>query len=158
MLRLHPTSFGSSYEEEAAWPPQRFRAWLDEQATFAAEADGEAVGLIALRPFATAKFRHKGVLWCMYVRPAARGRGLATALIEAVLAEARVRGLEQVLLTVSAGNPAEHLYARLGFEVFGREPRALKHAGRYLDEVQMVRFLDGDGRAYFSSGATSPEK
>ena len=145
MLRLHPTSFGSSYEEEAAWPLQRFQAWLDEQAVFAAEVDGALAGLIALRPFATAKFRHKGVLWCMFVREAARGRGLATALIEALLGEARTQGLEQVLLTVSAGNPAERLYQRLGFEVFGREPRALKHDGRYLDEVQMVRFLGPGG-------------
>lgn len=36
---------------------------------------------------------------------------------------------------------AERLYARHGFEVYGTEPRPLKHEGRYGDEAQMVRYL-----------------
>jgi ribosomal protein S18 acetylase RimI-like enzyme len=80
----------------------------------------------------------------MYVRQATRGQGLGTALVDAVLTEARRRGLEQVLLTVSKGNQtAERLYARHGFQVFGTEPRALKYQGRYSDEVQMICYLDG---------------
>jgi len=141
MLRLHPTAFGSAYEEEADWPLARFEAWLKEQTVLGGFVDGELAGLVALRPFATRKFRHKAVLWCMYVRNEARGSGLGAALVEAILAEAGAQGLEQVLLTVSAGNPAQQLYERAGFEVYGREPKALRHAGRDYDEVQMVRFL-----------------
>jgi ribosomal protein S18 acetylase RimI-like enzyme len=33
------------------------------------------------------------------------------------------------------------LYRELGFEVYGVEPRALKGASGYADEVLMVRFL-----------------
>ena len=141
MLRLHPTSFGSSYEEEVEWPIARFEAWLEEQRVLGGYVDGELAGLVALRPNAMRKFRHKAVLWCMYVREAARGRGLGPALVDAILTEARSQGLAQVLLTVSEGNPAQRLYERAGFTVYGREPKALRHAGRDYDEVQMVRFL-----------------
>ena len=40
------------------------------------------------------KTRHKGVLWGMYVKPAARGRGLAKALTERVMAQARRERVE----------------------------------------------------------------
>lgn len=141
MLRLHPTSYGSSYEEEIEWPLSQFATWLEEQTVLGGYVDGELAGLVALRSYATRKFRHKAVLWCIYVREAARARGLGAALVEAILEEARQQDLEQVLLTVSEGNPAQRLYERCGFTVYGQEPRALRHDGRYVDEVQMVRVL-----------------
>lgn len=51
------------------------------------------------------------------VAPAARGRGVGGALIEAVAALARREGLERVRLEVVDSNPrARALYARRGFE------------------------------------------
>ena len=144
MLQRHPTSFGAAHEEEADWPLARFEAWLAEQTVLGGEVDGELAGLVALRPNQGRKFRHKATLWCMYVRETARGHGLGRALVDAILAEARTQGLEQVLLTVSEGNPAQRLYERAGFTVYGQEPRALHHDGRYVDEVQMVCRL-GEG-------------
>jgi ribosomal protein S18 acetylase RimI-like enzyme len=141
MLRLHPTAYGSSHEEEADWPLARFEAWLEEQTVLGGYVDGELAGLVALRPYATRKFRHKAVLWCMYVREAARGRGLGADLVEAILKEAHRQGLEQVLLTVSEGNSAQRLYERAGFRIYGQEPRALRHDGQYVDELQMIRSL-----------------
>ena len=49
--------------------------------------------------------------------PAARGRGLGRALLNALCAEGR-----PVLLTVAADNPARRLYARLGFLPTGEAP------------------------------------
>lgn len=46
--------------------------------------------------------------------PEERGRGLGTRLMEGVLAEAREAG-KAVRIHVERNNPAQHLYARLGF-------------------------------------------
>ena len=52
----------------------------------------------------------------LFVAPQARGRGVGSALLEAVLREARWRGLDEVRLAVADGNPrARALYERHGF-------------------------------------------
>jgi mycothiol synthase len=58
------------------------------------------------------------------VRPADRGRGLATALIVEALRRFHAAGTGAVLLDVNVNNPqAERVYARLGFEPIGRRAR-----------------------------------
>ena len=56
------------------------------------------------------------VLADIEIGPAWRKRGLGTAIITAILAEARQRELP-VVLQVLNGNPARRLYERLGFRV-----------------------------------------
>lgn len=54
------------------------------------------------------------------VEPLARGRGVATAIIEALLLEARRRGAETAFLEVRAGNEkAIRVYERCGFACVG---------------------------------------
>jgi ribosomal protein S18 acetylase RimI-like enzyme len=70
------------------------------------------VGCVALRPLEppTAELKR------LYVRPAARGRGVAARLTSAALAHARSYGFERVVLdTLSTMTPALALYASLGF-------------------------------------------
>lgn len=52
------------------------------------------------------------------VTQAARGRGVATSLLQAVIADAAARGRDRVTLEVDADSPtgAERLYASMGFE------------------------------------------
>jgi ribosomal protein S18 acetylase RimI-like enzyme len=48
-----------------------------------------------------------------------RGRGIGTALMEALIVEARTRGLRALSLIVHNENPARRLYERLGFVAVG---------------------------------------
>lgn len=58
-------------------------------------------------------------LLLLATRPAARRRGVAGALLRAVVAEAQNRGVVQLHLEVRAGNDAVRLYRREGFEKVG---------------------------------------
>lgn len=49
-----------------------------------------------------------------------RGGGVGTALLTALIGEARRRSLPGVSLSVEDANPARRLYERVGFEVAGR--------------------------------------
>lgn len=53
------------------------------------------------------------------VHPAARGCGVGAALMQQFLDEARDRGARRAFLEMRAGNPAERLYRRHGFEQIG---------------------------------------
>jgi ribosomal protein S18 acetylase RimI-like enzyme len=49
------------------------------------------------------------------VIPERRGRQVGTRLLQALLAEARIRKIPALSLSVARDNPAVHLYERLGF-------------------------------------------
>ena len=59
------------------------------------------------------------------VLPGQRGRGIGTALLEALEREARNRGIDRLSLSVERENPAVALYQRLGFRPLDREGNAL---------------------------------
>jgi ribosomal-protein-alanine N-acetyltransferase len=54
------------------------------------------------------------------VRPECRRGGIASALIERFIAEAKLRGVRRLFLEMRDGNPAEALYLRHGFAPVGR--------------------------------------
>jgi ribosomal-protein-alanine N-acetyltransferase len=58
-------------------------------------------------------------LLLLATRPPARRRGVAGALLRAIIAEAQNRGVLQLHLEVRAGNDAVRLYRREGFEKVG---------------------------------------
>jgi ribosomal protein S18 acetylase RimI-like enzyme len=74
------------------------------------------------------------VLFDVCVEPAFRGRGIGTALLARVAAQAKARDSVMVELTVRAGNRAAALYQRLGF-IEVKEARNYVLAGTALDEV-----------------------
>lgn len=79
--------------------------------------------------------------------PAARGRGVARALVEHAKSWARDQGFRamQFNFVVSTNDDAVHLWQKVGFEVVGRLPGAFCHP-RYgpVDALVMFHDLTGD--------------
>ena len=141
-LQKNPEAFGSTFEKESAQPLSWFEAAIRRADIFGGFLDGTLAGIAGFAAQEGAKHAHKGLLWAMYVRSAARKSGLGKILVAAVLDHARGR-VEMVQLTVVSENEAaRRLYEAMGFVEYGYEKRALKHDGRYYDEVLMVKFLD----------------
>ena len=140
-LREAPAAFGSTFEVEFTKPLAWFFDRLRGSVVFGAFCGSRIVGTAGLVIRSEEKEAHKGLLWGMYVRPGARGTGIAQRLVEAVIAYARPR-VELVQLSVVVGNErARRLYARLGFVEYGIEKNSLKHHGRYYDEILMAKEL-----------------
>ncbi len=145
-LRLHPSAFSADPDVEGARPIERWRDALKARVFFGGRIDGVLSGINAFgADTGSQKTKHIGHLGAMYVRQAARGSGLADALIQAVLDHAAGK-VEQVLLTVEANNArAIKLYERHGFETIGRLPRSIFTGGVYYDEFEMYRAISSGG-------------
>lgn len=141
-----PEAFATSHVEEKDLPLAAFEARLDDQAeraVFGAFDGDTLVGVIGLAREGLLQEAHKAQLWGMYVAAAARGQGLARALMQAALVQARATpGIAKVTLSVDAANVAAiALYESLGFVVFAREADATRLAGQSRDELRMhLRF------------------
>lgn len=87
------------------------------------------------------KERHKGHVLGVYVTPSHRRKGIAEALMRALLDKAKRDHptLEQFVLTVTSRNDgAGRLYRRMGFTIFGTAPRSLKIGPEFVDEHYMI--------------------
>jgi len=144
-LKEHADAFTSSYEEEVRKPlaATEERLGAGDNTFWGAFVDGQLQGMVGLSREPRAKNRHKGDVVAMYVAPESGRRGLAKALLQAVIDHARnVIGLEQLVLSVTRSNEAaRQLYRAAGFTTFGVEPRAIKVAGAYFDKERMILFL-----------------
>ena len=143
-LESEPRAFGESAEEHRAKPVEIFRKRLatagDDNYVLGAFLKGKLIGTVGFGRNPRLKQRHKARVWGVYVCREHRGQGISRSLLTELLRRATsLPGLEQIILTV--GDPqsaAKHLYASLGFVVFGHERGALKVNDDYVDEDYMV--------------------
>ncbi len=136
-LRDHPAAFTAAYEDEVE-KPLSFHADRLASGTVLARGAERLDGMAGFYIREGLKTCHRGVLWGMYVRPEARGTGLAAALIEAVKAHARPL-VEEVILGVGTDNPtAIARYRAAGFVRCGSERRAIRIGDTYYDEISMT--------------------
>ncbi|MFB6610932.1 GNAT family N-acetyltransferase [Agromyces sp. NPDC056379] len=102
-----------------------------EVAFYVARDGGRAVGIAAL--VAEADAAH-GELKRMFVDPAARGRGVAGALLGRIEADAAARGITGIVLeTGDLHDAAQALYTRHGY-------REIPQFGQYVGEAHSVCF------------------
>ena len=131
-MGAEPDTFVATLEEEKAKPISWFAERLEKDPVFGAFLDGELVGMAGFTRMKPAREQHRGQVWTMYVRPSARGQGLARALLERVIEHARGEVEVLELIVVSTNMSAVSLYERLGFKRWGLQPYALKLAdGHY---------------------------
>ena len=91
-------------------------------------AGAEYLGRLSIRTPLTDALRQEGGNIGYDVRPSARGRGHATAMLAAALPEARRLGIRRALVTVQDRNAASiAVVERNGGTVFAREGTTLKY-------------------------------
>jgi len=136
-------AFTSTAAERAAEPESFWVMRIADpsglNAAFGAFEDEELVGTVALELSAKPKTMHKGLVIGMYTAPAARGKGVGRALLEALVEHARAReGLLSLTLTVTEGNePAVNLYRSFGFRAIGLEPMAINTPSGFKGKFHM---------------------
>ena len=110
LATLHAASFANAWS--AAW----FGKLMEQPGTFACLASGESGGFILVRAAGD-----EAEVLTLAVTPAARRRGIGSALLAAAARRAREMGAETMFLEVGEANlPAKLLYARFGFHEVGR--------------------------------------
>jgi len=147
-LLCAPEAFTSDYATAVQQPAQSYAPRLSMPAAEgfflgAWDADGSLLGSIGCEREQRAQQRHMATVVAMMVAPRAQLRGIGRQLLQACVARAeRIAGLEQLLLTVTAGNThAVRLYERAGFRPYGLLPRAIVVAGSGHDKLHMLRLL-----------------
>jgi RimJ/RimL family protein N-acetyltransferase len=140
-LRCHAEAFASAFEDERDSPMDRFEALIAQSQIFGAVLEERLVGVVGLRAHAEVKLRHKAMIWGMYVRQEARQYGIGERLIEAAIAHAPGHVEQLQLAVITENEAARRLYAKAGFIEYGHQINALKHGGRYYDDILMVKFL-----------------
>ena len=146
-LKNSPTAFLTTYEEtqENGFEAfaERFKANDDSNSVYVGKDGDQIVAMAGIHQQSRPKLKHKAYIWGVYVDKSYRGQGLGTQLIEQLVVHAREKmTVTSVYLSVEETNSsAKNLYERLGFRVWGTEPRAMYDAKNYYDETHLVLHL-----------------
>jgi RimJ/RimL family protein N-acetyltransferase len=104
--------------------------------------DGRVVGVADFIGQANQQERHAGTFGISMDR-SARGLGIGTALIEALVAWAREHGITRIQGWAFSSNPrAVALYERLGFAREGVARQAIEVDGELIDAILIARLLE----------------
>ena len=132
---------GDATFETAAPTWEAFDASKLPEHRFVATGDGGTVlGWIAAtrvspRPAYAGVVEHS-----VYVHPGARGRGVASALLKALIESTEAAGLWTIQSGIFPENTASlAVHARAGFRVIGTRERIGRHHGRWRDVVLVER-------------------
>lgn len=137
MLRLkalseHPESFGSSFEEESNMSDEAFKTGFNNCDIFGAFEANQMVGCGGFFVLSQSKMCHRGVLFSMYCNAQNRNKGIADALVKAIISHAKSRVIQLHATVVTTNQAALRLYEKNGFKIYGTEPRSLKMGNQFL--------------------------
>lgn len=122
------------WRKKVAEPPEGFYSLV-------AVVDGEVVGQIGLHTFPTSPRRRHAAEIGMMVRDDWQGKGIGTALMQAVVDLAdKWLNLYRLELDVYTDNePAIKLYKKFGFQIEGTRVAKAFRDGKFVDTYAMAR-------------------
>lgn len=142
VLRIYQAGIdgGLASFETTAPPWEAFDAGKLPEHRFVAELDGAVVGWAAVS-CVSARAVYAGVVeHSVYVDPAARGRGVGLALLNALLASTDAAGIWTVQSAIFPDNTVSlRLHQRAGFRVIGTRERISQRRGRWCDTLLIER-------------------
>jgi ribosomal protein S18 acetylase RimI-like enzyme len=112
-----------------------------------AEVAGMVVGQTIVQRKEHALEQHRASLYSLVVGVEYRRRGIARRLVDEACVRARAMCVEILEVGCRGGTPAEEVYHRLGFAVWGRLPGGLREPWgeqRVYDEVRFYMALKTD--------------
>jgi len=108
-----------------------------------AAEDGAVRGFATYGPFRAWPAYKYSVEHSVYVDPAVHRRGVGTALVHAILDEARARDLHVIMAGITSDNGTSlRLHERLGFKEVAHIPEVGFKFGRWLDLKLLQLVLD----------------
>src|SRR5512139_1990470 len=138
-MMLEPGERQTTVEQERERIANMLKA--DNKQTFLAEDDGQLIGWLWANG---GEFRrnHHSVHIVIGIKAAYTNQGIGTRLFQACEAWARERGLHRLELTVMTNNHLGiALYKKMGFQIEGTAPHALRVDGEYVDLHTMSKLL-----------------
>ena len=146
IMQVMETAFDPAYGE--AWNRRQISDALILPSTHALLIDESGAIIAGSEPNKAAGFvlsRHAAdeeELLLIAVSPSARARGLGQILINHLFNTARGRGANKIFLEMRRGNPALHLYRKVGFDPIGERPNYYKALdGTRIDAITFARSL-----------------
>ncbi len=117
------------------WDRVIARIGAEEILLLAVESGGRLVGTVQLLPAPQPNQRHRADISKLLVLQSARQQGIATALMQAIEAEAQGLARTLLVLDTETGSAADRLYRRLGYQVLGIMPRHARQPGGELADT-----------------------
>jgi arsenite methyltransferase len=116
------------------------RAHAPDHRHVALDDGGHVLGWVAVVPVSSRCVYAGVVEHSVYVDPSAQGRGVGTALLEALIASTERAGIWTIQSGLFAENAASRaLHARAGFRELGTRERIGRHHGHWRDVIAIER-------------------
>lgn len=110
---------------------------------FLAVENDEILGILDYGPRHKSEFRRHTVTFGIMTAQEARGKGVATTLINFFIDFAKKEGFKKITIQVMGSNPAAlKLYNKLGFVEEGRLKKEFFIDGEYIDDYILTFYLD----------------
>lgn len=140
-----PQAFGSNREQQLTHPDSFWQKRLEDAALgqgqwlLFARCNGALAGMIGA--YQDEETPQEATVISVYVSPSARGRGISTLLMRAILDELRKAGIQKAWIGVNIEQKAAlHLYLKSGFQVVKTERNRMGD-GQFHDEYLMSMLL-----------------
>jgi ribosomal protein S18 acetylase RimI-like enzyme len=140
-LKSVSEAFGSSYEEESAFPDEVWKSRIPNM--LFAIYKNSLIGMIGFLARGRVKTRHVTDIFSFYVMKQYQGFGVGSRLMEEALScIIKSDYVKKISLSVNCEMKAAiHLYTRFGFEISGKLIGELSISGQLYNEFIMEKFV-----------------